>query len=120
MATPDRLRALRGRGPEEVSSMAAHGRWSKARTGAVALLVTGAAGLSGFAMTGTANAQPTPIRHIVVLYLENHSFDNVLGYWCRVNKNRCPDGGMPTSVRLSDGTVVTPSVMPDIVPGVSH
>jgi len=71
-------------------------------------------------MTGTANAQPTPIRHIVVLYLENHSFDNVLGYWCRVNKSRCPDGGMPTSVRLSDGTVVTPSVMPDIVPGVSH
>ena len=29
-----------------------------------------------------AQAQATPIRHVVVTYLENHSFDNLLGYWC--------------------------------------
>jgi phospholipase C len=71
-------------------------------------------------MSSTASAQATPIRHIVVLYLENHSFDNLLGYWCSNNPGRCPDGGMPSSVSLSDGSVATPGVMPDIVPNVSH
>ena len=28
-------------------------------------------------------AQSSPIQHIVVLDLENHSFDNVLGFWCQ-------------------------------------
>jgi phospholipase C len=62
----------------------------------------------------------TPIRHVVVVFLENHSFDNVLGYWCHGNPSRCPDGGMPRSVTLSDGTVVTPGTDPDIVPTVKH
>src|SRR5712692_5267546 len=100
--------------------MAAHGGWSKFKAGAVALLAAATAALSGLAMTATANAKPTPIEHVVVLYLENHSFDNLLGYWCDQQPGRCPDGGMPPSVTLSDGTVVTPSVMPDIVPNVSH
>jgi phospholipase C len=100
--------------------MAAHSGLSKLSVGAAAFVAAATALLSGLAMTGTANAAPTPIKHIVVLYLENHSFDNVLGYWCRQNQTRCPDGGMPTSVTLSDGTVVHPGVMPDIVPGVSH
>jgi phospholipase C len=100
--------------------MAGHGRWARVRTGAVALLAAGTAGLSGLAMTGTANAQATPIKHIVVLYLENHSFDNLLGYWCGNHHRRCPDGGMPSLVRLSNGAVVTPGVTPDRVPGVGH
>ncbi|HYS32250.1 MAG TPA: alkaline phosphatase family protein [Streptosporangiaceae bacterium] len=101
--------------------MAAHGGFLRAaRVRAIALLAAGAAGLGGLAVAGSAAAQPTPIRHIVVLYLENHSFDDVLGYWCRHNHGRCPDGGMPSSVTLSDGSVVTPGVLPDIVPVVSH
>ena len=100
--------------------MAAHGGRPKARARAVALLAAGAAGLSGLAMAGTASAQRPPIRHIVVLYLEIHTFDNVLGYWCGHHHGRCPDGGMPSSVTLSDGSVVTPDVLPDIVPKVSH
>lgn len=68
-----------------------------------------------------ATAQPiTPISHIVIIYLENHSFDNVLGYWCDDNPGRCPDGGMPASVTLSDGTVVTPFTDPDTVPQINH
>jgi len=105
---------------EEGSSVAAHGGRSKAWACAVALLAAGTAGLSGLAMAGPASAQRPPIRHIVVLYLENHSFDNLLGYWCKHHRGRCPDGGMPSSVRLSDNSVVTPGVMPDIVPVVSH
>jgi phospholipase C len=68
----------------------------------------------------SAGAQASPVRHIVVLYLENHSFDNLLGYWCNRHPLRCPDGGMPASVRLSDKTVVKPGVSPDIVPQVLH
>jgi len=105
--------------------MAAHGAGFRVR--AIALLATGTAGLtwlSGLAMASTAGpqveAQRRPIKHVVVLYLENHSFDNLLGYWCDHHPGRCPDGGMPSSVTLSDKSVVTPGVQPDIVPNVSH
>jgi phospholipase C len=62
----------------------------------------------------------SPIKHVVVLYLENHSFDSLLGYWCDDSPGRCPDGGMPSSVTLSNGAVVTPSTAPDVVPNVRH
>jgi phospholipase C len=68
-----------------------------------------------------ATARPkAPIRHVVVLYLENHTFDNLLGYWCDQNLGRCPDGGMPARVVLSDGSVVTPRTAPDLVPFMGH
>ena len=80
-----------------------------------------AVALAGFLPGTTATAQSVPrIQHVVVIYLENHSFDNVLGYWCDANRRRCPDGGMPSSVRLSNGAVVTPSVTPDLIPAISH
>jgi phospholipase C len=72
------------------------------------------------AAPGVTQAQATPIRHVVVIYLENHSFDNLLGYWCDAHPGRCPDGGMPASVRLSNGAMVTPSTDPDTVPVVQH
>jgi phospholipase C len=62
----------------------------------------------------------SPVRHVVVIYLENHSFDSVLGFWCDDHPGRCPQGGMPASVTLSDGAVVSPSVDPDTVPNVLH
>jgi phospholipase C len=62
----------------------------------------------------------SPIKHVVVLYMENHTFDNMLGFWCNKHPGRCPDGGMPPSVTLSDGTVVTPSKTPDRVPRIRH
>ena len=100
--------------------MAAHGRWRSAPIRVIALLTAMVAGLFGLAMASSASAQPSPIQHVVVLYLENHSFDSLLGYWCDDNPGRCPDGGMPARVTLSNGTVVTPTVSPDIVPSVSH
>src|SRR5215831_4202365 len=90
------------------------------------LLPTAAATGIATATAAASPAQPaapaTPIRHVVVIFLENHSFDNVLGYWCDMPRNfgRCPDGGMPSSVALSDGAVVTPGTSPDTVPPVSH
>jgi phospholipase C len=64
-----------------------------------------------------ARSSTVPIKHVVVLYLENHTFDNVLGYWCDQTR-RCL--GMPASVTLKGGTVVTPGVTPDTVPSVDH
>jgi phospholipase C len=68
----------------------------------------------------TSSAAGSPIKHVVVIDMENHSFDNVLGFWCDHHLRRCPDGGMPTSVTLSDGTTVTPTTDPDTVPEVPH
>jgi phospholipase C len=62
----------------------------------------------------------SPVKHVVVIYLENHSFDNILGHWCNSHPGRCPDGGMPAKVTLSNGTVVTPGVLPDTIPNVLH
>ena len=83
--------------------------------------------LAGIPATVPAAATTSPIQHVVVIYLENHSFDNLLGYWCDdiaagtiARTDGCPDGGMPSSVTLSDGSVVTPGVMPDKVPAVNH
>jgi phospholipase C len=67
-----------------------------------------------------AAAQASPIQHVVVIYLENHSFDNLLGFWCDAHVGRCPDGGMPSSVTLSDGTAVTPATAPGKIPHVKH
>jgi phospholipase C len=74
----------------------------------------------GLIAPGATQAQATPIRHVVVIYLENHSFDSLLGYWCDSHPGRCPDGGMPSSVTLSNGAVVTPTTEPDTVPNVDH
>jgi phospholipase C len=68
----------------------------------------------------TRSAATTPIKHVIVIDMENHSFDNVLGFWCNAHSARCPDGGMPASVTLSDGTVVAPTVDPDTVPDIQH
>ncbi|MDQ6900051.1 MAG: hypothetical protein M3072_11175 [Candidatus Dormibacteraeota bacterium] len=65
----------------------------------------------------TAHASTTPIQHVVVLYMENHSFDNVLGGWCN-QTGRCQ--GMPATVKLKSGVVVTPTVASDVVPNVNH
>jgi phospholipase C len=73
-----------------------------------------------------AGADTTPIKHVVVIYLENHTFDNVLGFWCQDHQARCMDStgttfeGMPASVSESNGATVIPSTDPDVVPGVQH
>ena len=46
------------------------------------------------------------IRHIVVLYLENHTFDNLLGYWCDQPPRPLPrrgDAGVGQAVRRHGG-----------------
>jgi phospholipase C len=87
---------------------------------AAAVVAGTVAGVGGLAAPGVTQAQATPVQHVVVIYLENHTFDNVLGFWCDGNPGRCPEGGMPSSVTLSNGAVVTPRTDPDTVPVVNH
>jgi phospholipase C len=94
---------------------------SRTRVWAIVLAVAAVPVATVFSLnTGTASAQAPPIKHVVVLYLENHSFDSILGYWCNAHPGRCPQGGMPASVHLSNGATVTPTVAPDVVPNVDH
>jgi phospholipase C len=88
-------------------------------TGALAL--TGVLGaLASVPGAAGASAPPSPIKHIVVLYLENHSFDSLFGFWCDHHRRRCPQGGMPATVHLSNGAVVKPFDDPDVPPIVKH
>jgi phospholipase C len=96
-----------------VGLAAAGGQANAASTGPESTVITPAGSAS-------ARLASTPVKHVVVIYLENHSFDNVLGFWCDKNPGRCPDGGMPARVTLSNGVVVTPTVDPDTVPAVNH
>jgi phospholipase C len=66
---------------------------------------------------------PTPIRHVVIIDQENHSFDNVLGWLC-LQLNRCqgpmrlPDG-TPVGL-IHDGTTIALPPAEDIVPRTPH
>jgi phospholipase C len=57
-----------------------------------------------------------PIDHVVIIYLENHTFNDVLGSLC-VQDSRCL--GQTTGV-LHDGTTIPLANAPDIVPQVAH
>ena len=59
----------------------------------------------------------SPIKHVVVIYQENHSFDNVLGPWCD-QTGMC--NGIPAAVTLKSGVVVTPSDATDRIPTMEH
>ncbi len=74
------------------------------------------------AASTTAEAGPSPIRHIVVLMMENRTFDNVLGALCAervVNHDRAPCAGTKTGV-LADGSMIPLASAPDIQPSLNH
>ncbi|MHB8490554.1 MAG: alkaline phosphatase family protein [Candidatus Dormibacteria bacterium] len=61
----------------------------------------------------------TPIKHIVLFFQENHSFDNVLGALCAANTRATPCDGATTGL-LPNGTTIPLSQTPDIVPTLDH
>jgi phospholipase C len=75
--------------------------------------------------TQTATPSPTPtptgspIKHVVVIYQENHSFDETLGDWCFIT-GRCLGYDVTQPVTLAGGLQITLQQSPDIVPQVDH
>ena len=64
-----------------------------------------------------SHAAVTPIQHVVVIFQENHSFDNLLGGLCVADRLSC--SGATTGV-LHTGVRIPLRVSPDIVPTVNH
>jgi phospholipase C len=73
--------------------------------------------------TGTPSPSPTPsgspIKHVVVIYQENHAFDEVLGDWCSLTA-RCNGYNVSQPVTLKGGTQLTLQQSPDVIPNVDH
>lgn len=63
----------------------------------------------------TPNAT-TPIKHVVYIIEENHSFDNLLGYWC-VQTSRCDGASVG---KIYGGKELPLSEASDIVPNALH
>ena len=72
--------------------------------------------LGGPSASARSAVATTPIQHVVVLYMENHAFDNVLGHLC-VADSRC-DGSI-TGQTHTGKTINLPSAA-DTVPGIAH
>src|SRR5689334_1861918 len=60
----------------------------------------------------------SPIQHVVIIYQENHSFDDVLGAVCQARSNPCD--GYTGPVTFADGVTAPNVVEPDIVPDIMH
>lgn len=60
----------------------------------------------------------SPIQHVVVIYQENHSFDDVLGQYCQTRVPACD--GVSGPVTFQDGKTASNVVEPDIVPKLKH
>jgi len=66
----------------------------------------------------SAQGATTPIQHVVVIDMENHSFDNVLGQLCIIDKR--PNCNAASQGKLSNGTTIKLSKAADLVPSVAH
>jgi phospholipase C len=73
----------------------------------------GAGGSSSTVRTGVAS----PIKHVVVIFQENNSFDHLLGKLCVDEENRC-DG--TTVGQISTGQTIPLALGGDIPPGIAH
>jgi phospholipase C len=83
------------------------GRRQQRRLGAVVVLaILGLQILAGVSFASASGSTATPIKHVVIIMMENHSFDNVLGLY-------------PTMNRSQPGTVEGSLQVPDDVLGAS-
>lgn len=88
--------------------------------GLSAVSLPGSASPSAAALSarGPRSAARSPIKHVVILYQENHSFDDVLGQVCQQRRISCH--GYTGPVKFADGRRAGNIVEPDIVPRVDH
>lgn len=67
--------------------------------------------------TSAAKASSSPITHVVVIFQENHAFDDILGGVCLQDRRDC--NASSTGV-LPDGTVIPLRKSPDFTPNIGH
>ncbi len=113
---------MRAEEDRAVARRARRAWWGGVAGGVVGALVVLAGATGGVGATPAAARTDAPsrdvIKHIVVLYQENHSFDETLGDFCQLHGNRCD--GYVGGVRLKGGAVVAMRRSPDVVPNVWH
>jgi phospholipase C len=71
----------------------------------------------------SAQGATSPIQHVVIIDMENHSFDNVLGQLCIQDNRHNADGYKCDAVSqgdLSNGQTIQLSKADDLVPSVAH
>ncbi len=70
----------------------------------------------------SVGAAPSPIRHVVVIMMENRTFDNVLGALCaeRVSEHDLSPCDGSRVGTLPDGSTIPLAVAPDIQPSLNH
>jgi len=60
----------------------------------------------------------SPIQHVVIVYQENHTFDDLLGAVCQTRGTPCD--GYTGPVTFADGTTARNVVQDDLIPNVAH
>ena len=68
--------------------------------------------------TAAAAAADSPIDHVVIIYLENHSFDNIFGRFCYQNPLRRCEGAITGT--MPDGSTRPLTRQPDWVNETGH
>jgi phospholipase C len=88
---------------------------------AVLVLVAGAVTAIGAASHGgpaaAGSRASSPIKHVVVLYQENHSFNDLLGDLCVTEGGRCAG---TTTGEISNGRKIALTAESDVTPSVGH
>src|SRR4051794_3309927 len=87
---------------------------------ALGLVVAGVAATRPARSAEPPRPSSTPIRHVVIIFQENHSFDDVLGKLCATNgrgaaPERKPCDGATTG-KTHDGKILPLRKEPDLVP----
>ena len=88
----------------------------------VALVVLAASVAVVWGRPRHADAAATPIDHVVVIMMENRTFDNVLGALCAERVAAADPAPCDGATRglLSDGSTIPLALAPDIQPELSH
>jgi phospholipase C len=104
---------------------------TRSRTAAAAVVLAILSACTFGTVMPTRTAKPIraasgPIKHVVVIYQENHSFDNVLGLYCaQVAAGNIHRAGVAAACDGVAGAPTVPgslaiSAMPDVVPSIAH
>src|SRR5690349_7263057 len=86
--------------------------------GSCALMMAGPNAVNPASADIGGHPETSPIQHVIILYQENHSFDDVLGAVCEQRSTPC--NGYTGPVTMADGITAPNGIQTDIVPEIKH